>query len=212
MKLTLKELHQLEYVVLKNRAVSDYDEIISTEYVEFLSVEKSEIKKELITEKYSASKFIGEDAPNPDGNLYFSEETGELVEYIPLDKLRFKIEETLKREVDDNFNLGKIAWARVIEEVELGEKVGNSFIAFDDINVCYKARHPRSKQTGFNIRCLEQFYRENVEKIISVSHRVNQELEIDKEINTEIRQFEAKKKREAKRRKILLQTNLGGLV
>jgi hypothetical protein len=100
MKLTVAELLGLELDVVISRPTEDFSELTAMDMAVFKEQEKSEekIEKVLVIWKKARIENAKEETP-PNGTEYYDEETGEIKEYIPLDRLRFLIEETGKREI-----------------------------------------------------------------------------------------------------------------
>ena len=213
MKLTLKEVQNLEYVDLQNIPSDDFSEINFNDAMNYcLSLPEGSTKRNFVEVKLQVISFLKDDDTDksPDGNLYYDEATDSLKEYISLDRLRFKIEELGKREMGDGFVLGKKAWEKIIkhELVAIGEKEGNSYRAYDDIDECYKAQHPRSLQQGFNLLCIKDFYVKKIEIIVRVKEIVDTFLEKEKRVKAKARQDAAKVKRDEEK----ALNHLGGLV
>ncbi len=204
-KLTVKELSEFKYEDLDMRIALDFSEItpIQIESVK-TDIMVSDKKTILIVRKWETAKFLNDDHNTQvDGNQYYDAINDTLKEYIALDRLRFKIEEFGKRELDDqDFTVGKKAWAYIIEHpsIALGEHIDNSFIAFDDIDECYKAVHPRSGQQGFNLLCLDEFYKKNIEKILVIKTIIDEAIDADNKEKAKARQEAAKNKRELEKK------------
>ncbi len=200
MKLTVKELYELQYVDLAKRPAIDFSGIAKSDIQAFLNDESIVIqKRDVVKEKAYTCNFLDEieKGEGVEGNQYYNPDTDSIVEYIALDRLRFKIDELGKREYGEIFNLGKKTWKVVIEHpvIALGESFENSYIAFDDIDDCYKAQHPRSKQQGFNLRCIETFYKENIENIMKIMIIMEKQYEKEQEETQRAQQAKAKLQR-----------------
>ncbi len=205
MKLTVTELRTMDLAELTSRDAEDYTEITKVEYKNIIDDANIDpTKKDVVHDKFVSSRFLIDERIDPDGVEYYDEITDEIVEYIPLDRLRFKIQETHRREVDENFELGRKAWGIVIEEAEIGERVDDSFIAYDDIDPCYKAISPATGQAGFNAKCLDQFYTQNIERILTIVDRVNKEIKIEQDAQREIANFTRRMEKRAERAKLEL--------
>ncbi len=212
-KLSVKELYELKYEELSVRIAEDYSEITTSELETLKNDERVSNKKvSLIDLKFLTSRYLkGDKTPNPDGNEYYDEESDMLVEYIPLDRLRFKIEEIGKRDYGQDFTLGKISWGEVIPRIGLGERVGKTFVAFDDIDECYRASHPRTGGSGFNVLCIDKFYRENIAKILVIKEIVEESRVISNKTAEIERQRLARYNREMVKQERELQDKLNGL-
>ena len=118
---------------------------------------------------------IGSTKETPNA-LGYIDEDGEYKEYISLNELRIRLGEKGKRYVDEDFELGTKAWSIIIEKIGLGFVEKGSYIPFDDIDPCFRAEHPRNKKLGFNLECVEKFWKVYSETIIRVKNIVDKQL------------------------------------
>ena len=211
MKITIAELLELELDVLIQRPSNDYSALTSTDIETFRSKEQNKTKVDKVLSIWQGEKIKnnGEGTP-PNGAEYYDDVTGEIKEYIPLDRLRFLIEETAKREIGDDFVLGKKAWEEIIKHptVSLGERVENSYVAYDDIDNKYKAEHPKSKQQGFNAKNIQPFYDEKISAILFIKEIVDDAIEEENVAKQQARQKQAKLKRQREKKL----NSYGGLI
>ena len=139
------------------------------------------------------------------GIEYLDPNTGEIKVYVPLDDLRSQIVEMIKRNGLDDFVLGRKVWGRVITRIGLGYKDGSSFIPHDDIDTCYKAYNPSSGYKGFNLACIDRFFKEYSEKIIKSMKLIEREDVIDEQCDKEDALAKKKSDELRIRRKLALQ-------
>jgi hypothetical protein len=84
--------------------------------------------------------------------------------------------------------------------VSIGEKVDNTYVAYDDIKQEYKAEHPKSRQQGFNAKAIKNFYADKIGAILYIKDIVDEGIEAENRAKAKARQEQAKLKRQTEKR------------